>query len=59
MGERPRLARVELDLAHLDAGFLEHLAAHSVLDVLTGLDEAGERGEHLVAVAMLVRQQAA
>jgi len=29
---------VELDLAHLDAGFLEHLAAHSVLDVLTGLD---------------------
>ena len=59
MRERPRLARVEGHLADLDAGLLQHLAAHGVLDVLAGLDEAGERRVHLVAVAVLVRQQAA
>src|SRR5215813_5675490 len=38
----PGLARVELDLANRDAGFLQHLAAHRVLDVLARLDEAGK-----------------
>src|SRR5215471_6924124 len=57
MGERPGLARVELDLAHPDAGFLQHLAAYRVLDVLARLNEAGEGRVHLFGEAVLVRQQ--
>src|SRR5690349_16972756 len=57
VGERPGLARVELDLAHPDASFLQHLAAHRVLDVLARLNKAGQGRVHLVGEAVLVRQQ--
>src|SRR5262245_4827948 len=57
VGEWPGLARVELDLAHPDAGFLQHLAAHRVLDVLSRFNEAGQGRVPLLGEAMLVRQQ--
>src|SRR6185436_11506044 len=41
--ERPGLRRLIDHRARLDAGFLEHLAAHGVLEALTRLDEAGDR----------------
>src|SRR5215475_15481236 len=40
VGKWPGLARVERNLAHPDAGFLQHLAAHRVLDVFARLNEA-------------------
>src|SRR5262245_508289 len=58
MRKRPGLAGVILHLAHPDVRLLENLTAYGVLDVLARLDEAGQRREHLVAVAMLVCQQA-
>ena len=46
IGKRPGLAGMVDDAAEPDAGFLEGLAPHRVLDRLARLDEAGERRIH-------------
>ena len=42
-GKRPRLAGDVADVAHADAGFLQHLARDRFLDSLARLDEPGQR----------------
>src|SRR6476646_10682203 len=59
MRKRPRLAGVKADAANAHPCLLQHLAPDSVFDVLARLDEAGQRREHLIAIAVLVRQKAA
>src|SRR5262245_52792949 len=46
-------------LANANARLFQDLAADRMLDVLARLDEACQGGKHLLAVAVLVRQQTA
>src|SRR5690606_35902328 len=57
--ERPRLGRVEADLADLDVGLLLRPPPDRTLDVLAGFDEARERGPHLLREARFMTQQTA
>ena len=59
IGERPGLAGVIDDAAEPDAGFLQRLAPHRVLDRLARLDEAGERRIHAGHEMRAAAEQAA